>query len=165
MCFFLPLVNYSYFVHILVTFIVSDDLYYFRKYFQKSMRYLLKQLPWIKLSLRRHLIIYNFWILKCLTFLFCVRLYGNNSWDSIVGIATGYGQDNEGSPNRVKNFLFSTSSRLVVGPTQPPIQWVLGALSPGVKQQGREADHSPPTSAKVKKMWIYKATPPYAFMI
>jgi hypothetical protein len=29
---------------------------------------------------------------------------------------------------------------------------------------GREVDHSPPTSAKVKKMWIYTSTPPYAFM-
>jgi hypothetical protein len=34
----------------------------------------------------------------------------------------------------------------------------------GVKQQGREADHSPPTSAEVKKMWIYKSTPLYVFM-
>jgi hypothetical protein len=30
-----------------------------------------------------------------------------------------------------------------------------GALSPGVKRQEREADHLPPTSAEVKKMWIY----------
>jgi hypothetical protein len=29
---------------------------------------------------------------------------------------------------------------------------------------GRETDHSPPASAKVKKMWIYTSTPPYAFM-
>jgi hypothetical protein len=35
---------------------------------------------------------------------------------------------------------------------------------PGVKRQGREADHSPPTSAEVKKMWIYTFTPPYVFM-
>jgi hypothetical protein len=34
------------------------------------------------------------------------------------------------SPGRVKNFLFSTSSRLALAPTQPPIQWVLGAFSP-----------------------------------
>jgi hypothetical protein len=27
-----------------------------------------------------------------------------------------------------------------------------------------EADHSPPASAEVKKMWIYTSTPPYAFM-
>jgi hypothetical protein len=31
-----------------------------------------------------------------------------------------------------------------LGPTQPPIQWVPGALSLGVKRPGREADHSPP---------------------
>jgi hypothetical protein len=41
---------------------------------------------------------------------------------------------------------------------------VLGALSPGVKRPGREADHSPSTSAEVKKTWIYTSTPPYAFM-
>jgi hypothetical protein len=34
----------------------------------------------------------------------------------------------------------------------------------GVKRQGREADHSPPTSAEVKKMWIYTFTSPYVFM-
>jgi hypothetical protein len=28
-------------------------------------------------------------------------------------------------------FLFSTSSRLVLGPTQPPIQWVQGGSFPG----------------------------------
>jgi hypothetical protein len=33
-----------------------------------------------------------------------------------------------------------------------------------LKRQGREADHSPPTSAEVKKTWIYTYTPPYAFM-
>jgi hypothetical protein len=31
------------------------------------------------------------------------------------------------------NFLFSTSSRLALGSTQRPIQWVLGTLSRGVK--------------------------------
>jgi hypothetical protein len=39
-----------------------------------------------------------------------------------------------------------------------------GGSFPGVKQQGREADHSPPTSAEVKKIWIYTSTPPYVFM-
>jgi hypothetical protein len=39
-----------------------------------------------------------------------------------------------------------------------------GDSFPGVKRQGREADHSPPTSAEVKKMWIYTSTPPYDFM-
>jgi hypothetical protein len=36
-------------------------------------------------------------------------------------------------------------------PTQPPIQWVPGTLSLGVKQMWREADHSPPPSAEVKE--------------
>jgi hypothetical protein len=63
----------------------------------------------------------------------------------------------------MKNFLFSKSSRLALGSTQPPIQWVPGALSARVKRPGREADHSPPTSAEVNKMWIYTSTPPYAF--
>jgi hypothetical protein len=30
-------------------------------------------------------------------------------------------------------FLLAPASRLALGPTQPPIQWVLGVLSPGVK--------------------------------
>jgi hypothetical protein len=55
------------------------------------------------------------------------------------------------SPGRIKNFLFSTSSSVALGPTQPPIQWVPGALSARVKWPWREADHSAPTSAEVKK--------------
>jgi hypothetical protein len=58
-----------------------------------------------------------------------------------------------------KNFHFSKSSRPALGFTQPPIQQVPGALSPGVKRLGREADHSLSTSAEVKKMWIYTFTP------
>jgi hypothetical protein len=91
------------------------------------------------------------------------------SWDSAVGIATGYEAGRERGQSlsfgRVKNFLFSMSSRPTLGSTQPPIQWVSGALSPGVKRPVREADHSPPTSGKVKKMWIYTSTTPYAFMV
>jgi hypothetical protein len=40
------------------------------------------------------------------------------------------------SPGRVKNFLFSKSSRPALGSTQPPIQWVPGALAPGGKVAG-----------------------------
>jgi hypothetical protein len=48
-------------------------------------------------------------------------------------------------------FFFTTTSRMALGPTQPPIQWLPGALSLGVKQLVHEADHSPPSSAKVKE--------------
>jgi hypothetical protein len=68
------------------------------------------------------------------------------------------------SPGRVKNFLFSTSSRPALGSTQPPIQWVTWALSPGVNRPWREVDHSPPANPEVKKMWIYTSTPSYVFM-
>jgi hypothetical protein len=37
--------------------------------------------------------------------------------------------------------LFTTKSRPALGPTQPPIQGVPGALSLRVKRPGREADH------------------------
>jgi hypothetical protein len=37
--------------------------------------------------------------------------------------------------------------------------------SPGMKQPGHEGDYSPPSSAMVKKTWIYKSTLPYAFMV
>jgi hypothetical protein len=47
-------------------------------------------------------------------------------------------------------FFSSPLSRLALGPMQSPIQWVLGALSFGVKQQGSEAERSPPSSAQVK---------------
>jgi hypothetical protein len=50
-------------------------------------------------------------------------------------------------------FLFTTASRTALGPTQPPVQCVPGALSVGVKWPGCEADHSPPSSAEVKE-WV-----------
>jgi hypothetical protein len=39
-----------------------------------------------------------------------------------------------------------------------------GDPSPGVKRPEREAEHSPPASSEVKKMWLYTSTPLYVFM-
>jgi hypothetical protein len=55
-------------------------------------------------------------------------------------------------------FLFATASRTALGPTQTSIQGVSGALSLGLKQPGRDADHSPPSSAEVKNAWSYTST-------
>jgi hypothetical protein len=57
--------------------------------------------------------------------------------DSAIGIAPGYGLDDQGVGVRVpvESRLFSMSSRQALGPTQPPIQWVAGAF-PGVKAAG-----------------------------
>jgi hypothetical protein len=79
------------------------------------------------------------------------------SRDGAVGNATGYRLDDRGVRVQlpVASRIFFTLSRTSVRPTQLPIQ---------SKQSGREADHSPPTSAEVKKTWIYTSTPPYVFM-
>jgi hypothetical protein len=47
-----------------------------------------------------------------------------------------------------------------LGSTQPPIQYVSGALSLEVKRLEREADHSPPYSAEIKKCVEIYSIPP-----
>jgi hypothetical protein len=50
-------------------------------------------------------------------------------------------------------FPLAFVSRPALRPTQPPIQWVPGVLSPRRKARlGRDADHSPPSSAEVKNV-------------
>jgi hypothetical protein len=56
------------------------------------------------------------------------------------------------------------SFKPALGSTQPPIQWVPGALSSEVKRPGREADYSPPTSAEDKEIWVYIFTPLHDFI-
>jgi hypothetical protein len=83
--------------------------------------------------------------------------------DSSVDIVTSYGAGEPGLYSRQwKIFLLSTVSRTVLGPTQPPIQWILGTLFQGVNLPGREDDQPNPATADVKKTWVY--TPPYIFM-
>jgi hypothetical protein len=71
------------------------------------------------------------------------------------GLRTGR---SEFDSRQCKIILFSITSRLVLGPTQPPIQWVPGTPSPVVKRQGREVDHSHPSNAEVE---IDGAIPPF----
>jgi len=60
-------------------------------------------------------------------------------------------------------FLFSTMSRLALGPNQLPIWWLRRVLSPVVQHLRHKADNSPASSAKLTNVW---ATPPlfYAFV-
>jgi hypothetical protein len=84
-----------------------------------------------------------------------------------VSIATGHRLDDQGVGVRVP-----VQSRILSSPRRPDRLWSPPSLlsnghrelSAGVKRPESEADHSPPASAEVKKMWIYTSTPPYAFM-
>jgi hypothetical protein len=96
-----------------------------------------------------------------------VQLTSPTSLDSAVGITTGYELDDQGVGIRVP-----VGSRVFSSPRRPDRLWAhpasypmrTGSSSPGVKRPRREADHSPPTSVEVKKMWIYTFTPTYGFM-
>jgi hypothetical protein len=70
----------------------------------------------------------------------------------------------EGTRRELGIFLFTTASRTALRPNHPPIQWVPGAHSLGVKRPGRE-DHSPPSSAGGQRMsGAIPPLPKYAFM-
>jgi hypothetical protein len=58
-------------------------------------------------------------------------------------------------------FIFATAFRSALRPSVSPIQWVRGGglFPPGVKLPGREAGHSPPSSANVKNAWSCSSTP------
>jgi hypothetical protein len=67
---------------------------------------------------------------------------------------SGYGLDDRAigirSPAGQRIFPLTSVSRPALGPTQLPVQWVPVVLSQGVKARpGRDADHSPPSSAEV----------------
>jgi hypothetical protein len=63
-------------------------------------------------------------LLTVLNYFFIVNLI-NSGPSSSVGIATGYGLDGPGIESRWGRD-FPHVSRLALGPTQPPVQWVPG---------------------------------------
>jgi hypothetical protein len=67
--------------------------------------------------------------------------------------------DGRGSNPRALGIFLDTTFKAALGSTQPPIQWIPVAPSLGVKRPGREADHSPPSSAEVKNAWSYTSIP------
>jgi hypothetical protein len=84
------------------------------------------------------------------------------SRDSSVGIATDYGLD-----GRTVGVRVPVGSRIFSSPRRPDRFWghiTSYLMGIGGSFPRGDADHSPPPSAKVNKMWIYTSTPPYAFM-
>jgi hypothetical protein len=76
-----------------------------------------------------------------------------------VRIATGYGLGDRGVAVRVP-----VVSSIFLSPQRPDRVWGPHNLPSSGYRLGSEADHSPPTSAEVMKIWIYTSSPPYAFM-
>jgi hypothetical protein len=76
-----------------------------------------------------------------------------------VVIVTGYMLDDQGVGIRVP-----VEARIFTSPCRPDRFWgplnFLSNAYRGVKPPGREAYHSLPTSAEVKKTWVYTSTPP-----
>jgi hypothetical protein len=72
-----------------------------------------------------------------------------------------YGLDDRGSiPSRVERiFPLASVSRPALGQTQPPVKWVPGVLSPGVKRGVKRTTHRHP----VLRSWMstsYSSSPP-----
>jgi hypothetical protein len=65
---------------------------------------------------------------------------------------SSYGLDSRNSISVKRNifFFYPTAPKPAPRPTERHIEWVPGALFPGVKPSGCQPDHSPPASAEVK---------------
>jgi hypothetical protein len=99
--------------------------------------------------------------------LFYIVLESNQSRDSSVGIALGYGLDDQGSRARFPAGAgnFSLQHNVKNGSGAHPASYPMGTRGSfsGGKSAGREADHTS-ISAEVKNVWSYTSTPPYVFV-
>jgi hypothetical protein len=88
------------------------------------------------LSIMLNSLIYYMGCEKCIKWKFCFWFYlwSSGSCNSLVSIGTGNGLDSPGLIHGRKFFIISAASGLALGHILSSVQWVLGALSPGVKQ-------------------------------
>jgi hypothetical protein len=62
-------------------------------------------------------------------------------------------------PAGARNFILSTAPRPALGPTQPPMRWEVGPLTPSVKWPGVETDCPPLSRVEVKIPAKYNSVP------
>jgi hypothetical protein len=103
----------------------------------------------IQIHTDKHIVVYKA-VIKVYSYerevyFLCVQRSRYSNW-----LWTGWMRVRSSSSGRDKFLLLSTPCRPILGPTQPPIQWIPGPLSQGVKRPEREADHFPPTIAEIK---------------
>jgi hypothetical protein len=92
----------------------------------------------------------------------CSKVYIKSPGSSI-SIVSNYGLDDWGfNPQQGQRiFLFASVSRLALRPTQPPIQWVLGVPSLGVKSScGMMLTTHPHLVPRSITSWSYSSCPP-----
>jgi hypothetical protein len=77
-------------------------------------------------------------------------------------LRTGRRRGLSSSPVKVKNFLHIVQTGSGAHTASYPLD--SGSNSLKVNQPGREAAHSHPTSAEVRKMYVYKSISAYALM-
>jgi hypothetical protein len=78
----------------------------------------------------------------------------NKMWAGVRGFDSRQG---------LRIFLFTTASRTALAPTQPPIQWVLGALSLGESGRGVKLTTHLHLVPRSKNAWSYTSAPPIRF--
>jgi hypothetical protein len=61
-------------------------------------------------------------------------------------------------------FFYSTDVQRALLSTEPPIKWVWGAFSLGIKRSQYEADLSPPSNVEVKHGGSIHSLPQYVLM-
>jgi hypothetical protein len=84
-------------------------------------------------------------------------------------IVSDYGLDDRAigvrSPAGAKDFSIASLSRPALGPTQPPVQWVPGVLSPGLKRGlGVTLTTHPHLVPRSSMSRSYTSSPPSTFM-
>jgi hypothetical protein len=101
---------------------------------------------------------------------YCLMFYavlGNDRCGSSGSIVSDYGLDDRGSiPDGQRIFLLAPASRPALGPHPASCPMGTGGPFPGGKARpGRDADHSPSSSAEVKyELELYLLSPPCASM-